>query len=57
LVASLDNVVLLRTIRRGEVSLDSLVGVVRDELNRRELVVVVRAQHPKLAPTLFSVVT
>jgi hypothetical protein len=33
------------------VSLDSLVGAVRGELSRRELAAVVRAQHPKLAPT------
>jgi hypothetical protein len=34
------------------VSLDPLVGVVRDELRQRELAVIVCAQHPELAPVL-----
>jgi len=43
LVAALDDAVLLRSVRRGEVAVDPLIGAVRRELGRRELAAVVRA--------------
>jgi hypothetical protein len=53
LVAALDDVVLLRSVRRGVVELDALVGAVRRELSRRELAAIVRAQHTKLTAILL----
>jgi hypothetical protein len=43
LVAALNDAVLLWGVRRGEVTLDSLIGAVRRELSRRELAAVVGA--------------
>jgi hypothetical protein len=43
LVAALNDVVLLRGVRRGEVALNTLVGAVRRELSRCELAAVVGA--------------
>jgi hypothetical protein len=52
LVASLDDVVLLRVVRRGVVALNALIRAVRRELSRREFAVVIDAQHAQLASAL-----
>jgi hypothetical protein len=43
LVAPLDDAVLLRTVRRGVVALNTLIRAVRCEFSRREFVAVVDA--------------
>jgi hypothetical protein len=52
LVAPLDDVVLLRAIRRGVVTLNTLIRAVRRKFSRREFTVFVGAQHAQLAAAL-----
>jgi hypothetical protein len=52
LVAPLDDVILLRAVRRGVVTLNTLIHAVRREFSRREFAVVVGVQHAQLAATL-----
>jgi hypothetical protein len=52
LVAPLDDVVLLRVVRRGVVALNTLIHAVRREFSHREFAAVVGAQHVQLAAAL-----
>jgi hypothetical protein len=52
LVATLDNVVLLRVVRCGVVALNALILAVRCKLSRCEFVTVVGVQHAQLAVAL-----
>lgn len=53
MVATLNNVVLLRGVLRGVMMLNPFVGVERCELSRCELAVVVGAQHTQLVIALL----
>jgi hypothetical protein len=52
LVTPLDDVVLLRAIRRGVMALNTLIHAVRREFSRREFAAVVGAQHAQLTAAL-----
>jgi hypothetical protein len=52
LIAPLDTAVLLRAIRRGVVTLNTLIHAVRREFSRHEFAAVVGAQHAQLAAAL-----
>jgi hypothetical protein len=52
LVAPLDDVVLLRAVRRGVVTLNTLIRPVQHEFSRREFAAIVGAQHTQLAAAL-----
>jgi hypothetical protein len=52
LVVPLDDVVLLRVVRRGVVTLNTLIRAVRREFSRREFAAIVGAQHAQLAAAL-----
>jgi hypothetical protein len=52
LVAQLDDAVLLRTVRRGVVVLNTLIRAVRREFSRREFTTIVGALHAQLAAAL-----
>jgi hypothetical protein len=52
LVVPLDDVVLLRVVRRGVMTLNTLIRAIRREFSRREFAAVVGAQHAQLAAAL-----
>jgi hypothetical protein len=52
LVAPLDDAVLLLVVRRGVVTLNTLICAVRREFSRREFAAIVGAQHVQLAAAL-----
>jgi hypothetical protein len=52
LVAPLDDIVLLRVVRCGVVTLNTLIRVVRREFSRHEFTIVMDAQHRQLAAAL-----